>query len=48
MERDRLDATASMSIVALEELLTVGGDEGDYVSLLDTLPDTAVEQPERV
>jgi len=43
--RDRLDATASMSIVALEELLTVGGDEGDYVSLLDTLPDASVEQP---
>jgi RNA polymerase sigma factor for flagellar operon FliA len=43
--RDRLDATASMSIVALEELLTVGGEEGDYVSLLDTLPDASVEQP---
>jgi RNA polymerase sigma factor for flagellar operon FliA len=43
--RDRLDATASMSIVALEELLTVGGAEGDYVSLLDTLPDASVEQP---
>jgi RNA polymerase sigma factor for flagellar operon FliA len=43
--RERLDATASMSVVALEELLTVGGEEGDYVSLLDTLPDTTVEQP---
>ena len=43
--RDRLDATASMSIVALEELLTVGGDDGDYVSLLDTLSDASVEQP---
>jgi len=43
--RDRLDATASMSIVALEELLTVGGEEGDFVSLLDTLPDLTVEQP---
>jgi RNA polymerase sigma factor for flagellar operon FliA len=43
--RDRLDQTAGMSIVALEELLTVGGEEGDYVSLLDTLPDASVEQP---
>jgi RNA polymerase sigma factor for flagellar operon FliA len=43
--RERLDATASMSIVALEELMTVGGEEGDYVSLLDTLPDVSVEQP---
>ena len=43
--RDRLGATAGMSIVALEELLTVGGDEGDSVSLLDTLPDATVEQP---
>jgi RNA polymerase sigma factor for flagellar operon FliA len=43
--RDRLDATESMSIVALEELLTVGSDDGDSVSLLDTLPDQTVEQP---
>ena len=43
--RDRLDATTAMSIVALEELLTVGGEEGDRVSLLDTLPDVDVEQP---
>ena len=43
--RDRLDVTASMSIVALEELMTVGGEDGDYVSLLDTLPDASVEQP---
>jgi RNA polymerase sigma factor for flagellar operon FliA len=43
--RERLDATASMSIVALEELLTLGGPEGDYVSLLDTLPDPASEAP---
>jgi RNA polymerase sigma factor FliA len=43
--RDRLDATVAMSIVALEELLTVGGEEGDRVSLLDTLPDLGVELP---
>jgi RNA polymerase sigma factor for flagellar operon FliA len=43
--RGRLDATASMSVVAIEELLTVGGEDGDSVSLLDTLPDVRVEQP---
>jgi RNA polymerase sigma factor for flagellar operon FliA len=43
--RDRLDATESMSIVALEELLTVGSDDGDSISLLDTLPDPSAEQP---
>jgi RNA polymerase sigma factor for flagellar operon FliA len=43
--RDRLDTTVAMSIVALEDLLTVSSEEGDRVSLLDTLPDTAVEQP---
>jgi RNA polymerase sigma factor for flagellar operon FliA len=43
--RQRLDATVAMSIVALEELLTVGGEQGDRVSLLDTLPDMGVEQP---
>ena len=43
--RERLDTTVAMSIVALEDLLTVSSGEGDRVSLLDTLPDTAVEQP---
>lgn len=43
--RERFGATASMSIVALEEMLTVGREEGEHVSLLDTLPDLAVEQP---
>ena len=43
--RDRLDATVAMSVVALEDLLTVSSEEGDRVSLLDTLPDLLVEQP---
>jgi RNA polymerase sigma factor FliA len=43
--RARLDSTVSMSIVALEDLLTVNSDEGDRVSLLDTLPDLGVELP---
>ena len=43
--RERLDTTVAMSIVALEDLLTVSSEEGDRVSLLDTLPDTGVEQP---
>jgi RNA polymerase sigma factor for flagellar operon FliA len=43
--RERLESTVAMSIVALEDLLTVSGDDGDRVSLLDTLPDLDVEQP---
>lgn len=43
--RDRLGATMAMSMVALEELMTVGGAEGDKVSLLDTLTDTTAERP---
>ena len=43
--RDRLDSTVAMSIVALEDLLTVSNDDGDRVSLLDTLPDAGVEMP---
>jgi len=43
--RERLDASAAMSIVALEDITTVGGDEGDRVSLLDTLADLDIEQP---
>lgn len=42
--RDRLDSSAAMSIVALEDMTTVGGDD-DRVSLLDTLADLDVEQP---
>ncbi len=45
--RDRLDATVAMSVVALEDLLTVSSEEGDRVSVLDTLPDLLVEQPGR-
>jgi RNA polymerase sigma factor for flagellar operon FliA len=43
--RERLDASAAMSIVALEDITTVGSDEGDRVSLLDTLADLGAEQP---
>ncbi len=43
--RDRLDASAAMSIVALEDITTVGSEEGDRVSLLDTLADLGAEQP---
>jgi RNA polymerase sigma factor for flagellar operon FliA len=43
--RDRLGSTVAMSIVALEEMLTVGGEEGERVSILDSLPDVEVEQP---
>jgi RNA polymerase sigma factor FliA len=43
--RDRLDSTVAMSIVALEDLLTVSTEDGDRVSLLDTLPDLGVEMP---
>jgi RNA polymerase sigma factor for flagellar operon FliA len=43
--RARLDSTVSMSIVALEDLLTVSSEDGDRVSLLDTLPDVGVEMP---
>ncbi len=43
--RDRLDSTAAMSIVALEDILTVSNDDGDRVSLLDTLPDLGVDMP---
>jgi RNA polymerase sigma factor for flagellar operon FliA len=43
--RHRLDATVAMSIVALEDLLTVSSEDGDRVSLLDTLPDMGVEAP---
>jgi RNA polymerase sigma factor for flagellar operon FliA len=43
--RDRLSSTAAASIVALEEMLTVGAGEGERVSILDSLPDIHVEQP---
>ncbi|HVL79966.1 MAG TPA: RNA polymerase sigma factor WhiG [Actinomycetota bacterium] len=42
---DRLDEVATVSVVALEELLTVGGERGERVSLLDTLPDLRTESP---
>jgi RNA polymerase sigma factor FliA len=43
--RGRVDEASAMSVVALEDLLTVSGDDGDRVSVLDTLPDLGVEQP---
>jgi RNA polymerase sigma factor for flagellar operon FliA len=43
--RDRLDASAAMSIVALEDITTIGGEDGDRVSLLDTLADLDAEVP---
>jgi RNA polymerase sigma factor for flagellar operon FliA len=43
--RSRVDATFAMSIVALEDLLTVNSEDGDRVSVLDTLPDLGVERP---
>lgn len=43
--QERLDSTFAMSMVALEDLLTVSNDDGDRVSLLDTLPDLEVEMP---
>ena len=43
--RSRVDQTFAMSIVALEDLLTINSEDGDRVSVLDTLPDLGVEQP---
>ena len=34
-----------MNVVALDELLTVGGEKGDKLSLVDTLEDTKAEDP---
>jgi RNA polymerase sigma factor FliA len=34
-----------VNVVALDELLTVGGDKGDKLSLVDTLEDTKAEDP---
>lgn len=34
-----------VSLVALDELVSVGGEKGDKVSLLDTLADTTTEDP---
>jgi RNA polymerase sigma factor for flagellar operon FliA len=36
-----------INVVALDELLSVGGERGDKVSLVDTLEDTKVEDPVR-
>jgi RNA polymerase sigma factor for flagellar operon FliA len=36
-----------VNVVALDELLSVGGERGDKVSLVDTLEDTRVEDPVR-
>jgi RNA polymerase sigma factor for flagellar operon FliA len=37
-----------VNVVALDELLNVGGEKGDKVSLVDTLEDTKAEDPVRV
>ena len=37
-----------VNVVALDELLNVGGDRGDKLSLVDTLEDTKAEDPVRV
>ena len=34
-----------VNVVALDELLSIGGERGDKVSLVDTLVDTRVEDP---
>lgn len=43
--QSRLDEVSALSVVALEELLTLGGAKGERLSLLDTLPDTRTEAP---
>jgi len=43
--QDRLGQVATVSVIALEELLTVGGERGDQVSVLDTLADVSIEGP---
>lgn len=35
-----------VSVVALDELMSVGGEKGDKVSLIDTLEDTTTDNPE--
>ncbi|MEO7804281.1 MAG: RNA polymerase sigma factor WhiG [Actinomycetota bacterium] len=34
-----------VSLVALDELMSVGGEKGDKLSLIDTLEDTSIEDP---
>jgi RNA polymerase sigma factor for flagellar operon FliA len=43
--RRRVDAAARVSVVALEELLTVSAEDGDFVSLGDTITDDSVDPP---
>jgi RNA polymerase sigma factor for flagellar operon FliA len=43
--RGQLTEISQVSMVALEELLTVGGERGEQVSLLDTLEDVRTETP---
>jgi RNA polymerase sigma factor for flagellar operon FliA len=49
MTLDELHAVFSqvsyVNVVALDELLTVGGEKGDKLSLVDTLEDTKAEDP---
>ena len=43
--RHTIHTAISMSMIALEDLTSVTNEEGDTVSLLETLADTGVEQP---
>jgi len=43
--QDLLTQISSTSIVALEELWSVGGDKDDKVSLIDTIEDTSSQDP---
>jgi RNA polymerase sigma factor FliA len=43
--QDRLGEVSGLTVVALEELLTVGGERGETVSVLDTIADTTMEKP---
>jgi len=43
--QDLLAQLSSTSIVALEELWSVGGDKDDKVSLIDTIEDTSTQDP---
>jgi RNA polymerase sigma factor FliA len=43
--RNIFSQVSYVNVVALDELLTVGGEKGDKLSLVDTLEDTKAEDP---
>lgn len=43
--QERFGQIAAVSVVGLEEVLTVGGEKDEQISILDTLADTETEQP---